>query len=507
MNVSSCIVFYYLKQYFAIEYMSCDNDNLAHTPIFYNNFFEMDKHIVLVEAKDLTECLSRVKKCIVICVNKFDKDVEVDSNDLIILKDPLAKTMAFDILNYILERFNKWEYNMNKILHGSRSFLDLVNEISRLLEIPVSLIDVDYRYIAYSDNSTDYMDLVDEQNQIPIDVVNHLNSAKDYKRLELRREAFFYQDGEKCIYKNIFYRDEYVGRLTGIVSKEKDKDSRSFYEEIFNCAAHYIEILYAQSGRFENTSLKYREIHEHLEQIANGVFVHVNYLDKLLNEYGCKKGDRFSIMMIKPKNTNCSFYSPSYLCNQIENTFLGCFCVWSEERFIVLSDHDYYLRHYGRELGEAIVSFIKLSQLLCGESRKFYNTSSRSTVYVAKVQAEYALEQRKEVSKECYFDFEDYALSYIIENGIGTISESQICHSALLILKKHDEEHGTKYIKTLHTFFDQRFNASLTAKKLYIHRSSFLGRMERIKELTQIDLQNTDELLYLSLSFRAFFSS
>ena len=152
MNVSSFMIFYYLKQYFSVELISCNNNNVAHTPIFYNNFFEMDKHIVLVEAKDLTECLARVKKSIVICVDRFDESIDARSNDLIILKDPLAPNMTFDILNYILERFNKWESNMNEILHGSRSFLDLVNEVSKMLEVPVSLIDVDFRYIAYSDN-------------------------------------------------------------------------------------------------------------------------------------------------------------------------------------------------------------------------------------------------------------------------------------------------------------------------------------------------------------------
>ena len=505
MTISSVMIFYYLKQYFSVEFVSYQNNNLAHTPIFYNNFFNMDEHIVLVDSKNLVECLARVRKSIIICIDKFGKGIGSQYNDLIILNDPLAKTMTFDILHYVLEKFNKWESCMNEILHSSRSFLDIVNETSEMLGIPVSLIDENFRYIAYSDNSTDYMNLVDAGNRLPIDVVNQLTSSKNYKKLELRKEAFFYKDGKKCIYKNIFYRDKYVGRLTGIVTRGYDTVSLFYYQEIFNRTAHYIEILYEQSGSFENVSLKYREIHEHLKQIANGVFVHVNYLDKLLGEYGCVKGDCFSIMTIVSQNTNQSFYSPSYLCNQIENTFLGCFCVWSDEKFIVLSDYSYYSRHYGKMLEKDLLPFLQRSNLVCGESRKFYNIGSRSTIYVAKVQAEYALEQRKEEINKYYFDFEEYALSYIIQNGIGSIAANQICHPALLILKNHDEQHETSYIKTLQVFFEQKFNASLSAKKLYIHRSSFLGRMERIKELTQIDLQDPDELLYLGLSFKAFF--
>lgn len=500
------MIFYYLKQYFSVEFLSYQNNNFAHTPIFYNNFFNMDEHIVLVDSKNLIECLARVKKSIVICIDKFGKGIGSKYNDLIILSDPLAKTMTFDILNYILEKFNKWESHMNEILHSSRSFLDIVNETSIMIGLPISLIDVNFRYIAYSDNSTDYMDLVDAGNQLPIDVVNQLTSSKNYKKLELRKEAFFYKDGKECIYKNIFYRDEYVGRLTGIVAKGYDTVSLFYYQEIFDQTSHYIEILYEQSGSFENISLKYREIHEHLKQIANGVFMHVNYLDKLLEEYGCVKRDRFSIMTIVSRNINQSFYSPSYLCNQIENKFPGCFCVWSDEKFIVLCDYDYYLRHCGKKLEKDLLPFLQLSNLVCGESRKFDNIGSRSTIYIAKVQAEYALERRKEEVEKYYFDFENYALSYIISHGIGSISARQICHPALLTLKDHDDRQGTEYIHTLKIFFEERFNASLSAKKLYIHRSSFLGRMERIKELTQIDLQDPDELLYLGISFRAFFS-
>ena len=45
-------------------------------------------------------------------------------------------------------------------------------------------------------------------------------------------------------------------------------------------------------------------------------------------------------------------------------------------------------------------------------------------------------------------------------------------------------------------------NTVQTAKALFIHRSTFLYRLERIKALLETDLEDPEELFYLNLSFR-----
>ena len=40
------------------------------------------------------------------------------------------------------------------------------------------------------------------------------------------------------------------------------------------------------------------------------------------------------------------------------------------------------------------------------------------------------------------------------------------------------------------------------AEELFIHRSTFLYRLEKIKEILQSDLDDPDEIFYLNFSFR-----
>ena len=61
---------------------------------------------------------------------------------------------------------------------------------------------------------------------------------------------------------------------------------------------------------------------------------------------------------------------------------------------------------------------------------------------------------------------------------------------------------SSSYYKTLLTYARLQYNAVASAKALYIHRSSFINRMERIRELIHLNLEDPEERLYLLLSFR-----
>ena len=77
-----------------------------------------------------------------------------------------------------------------------------------------------------------------------------------------------------------------------------------------------------------------------------------------------------------------------------------------------------------------------------------------------------------------------------------------ICHEKLLTLREIDETQNTEYMKTLRVYLDNHLNAVQASKELYIHRSTFLYRLEKIKSILESDLDDTEELLYLELSFR-----
>jgi purine catabolism regulator len=73
----------------------------------------------------------------------------------------------------------------------------------------------------------------------------------------------------------------------------------------------------------------------------------------------------------------------------------------------------------------------------------------------------------------------------------------------VLPLADYDLKRGSDLVKTLTVYFDTGTNASETADRLFLHRNSLLYRLERIQELTGLDLKEPEARLALQLGLLA----
>ena len=139
-------------------------------------------------------------------------------------------------------------------------------------------------------------------------------------------------------------------------------------------------------------------------------------------------------------------------------------------------------------------------------SRMFSDISHLENVTAAVNQAQFvmntAMSHPDKMEEKPYRFFDDYALEYLLQHGNADFRTDQICHPAVLKLMEYDLIHETSYAKTLYTYIKEKYNAAATAKALYIHRSSLISRMDRIRELVDLDLDDLDNRLYISLSFK-----
>ena len=99
-------------------------------------------------------------------------------------------------------------------------------------------------------------------------------------------------------------------------------------------------------------------------------------------------------------------------------------------------------------------------------------------------------------------DFNDVVFDYILEQATRRLPGYMLSHEKLLHLKEMDDFQNTDYMHTLKLYLDNHLNAVKTAKDLYIHRSTFLYRLDKIKSILDTNLEDPEEILYLMLSFR-----
>jgi sugar diacid utilization regulator len=152
------------------------------------------------------------------------------------------------------------------------------------------------------------------------------------------------------------------------------------------------------------------------------------------------------------------------------------------------------------EAASKLIYFIRDSYLKAGYSRTMQGHMNLRRQYV---QARMALDVGSRKKPYLWIHhFNQVALTYIMEQATRRLPGSMLCHEGLLKLKEMDEKNHTEYIPTLQAYLEQHLGATQAAKQLFIHRSTFLYRLDRIREIMQSDLDDPDELFYLELSLR-----
>ena len=187
------------------------------------------------------------------------------------------------------------------------------------------------------------------------------------------------------------------------------------------------------------------------------------------------------------------------ICSYIENILSGCCAFQFKDDIVVFVDLTLSSMTQG-DIANRLSYFVRDSLLKAGYSRVLLGHFNFRRQYD---QACIALEVGSRRNPSFWIHrFNDVAFAYILEQITRKLPAYMVSHERLLQLKYADEENGTEYLRTLRLYLDNHLNAVQTARELFIHRSTFLYRLERIKAILATDLSDPDEILYLMLSFR-----
>lgn len=104
--------------------------------------------------------------------------------------------------------------------------------------------------------------------------------------------------------------------------------------------------------------------------------------------------------------------------------------------------------------------------------------------------------------KKQHWHFEEHALDIIVHH---LAQYKEFVHPAIEQLKNFDSLHNTDYLKTIECYIECTMDTLKTAQMMHIHRNSLYYRLEKIKEITQLDLSDSKVIfhLYLSLAILA----
>lgn len=503
MKLNCFFIHYQLSKIIDVERIAwSQKETSVKRPIFFERSKFISEHLVIIKPEMLTQIPAGVHDVIFVCNGIPENIPENFSFDMFCIKKNVVPEQLFNVLQSIFDVFDEWDERLKEINTEDMGYLEVVESCKMVTPSPISIIDTDFSYVAYSKETSKKYGLVDEfvddYNYLPLSVVNEIISHPEYSSELKIKESFFIARDTSIVAKNVFNNDEYVGRISTI--QEKDHLINLYNAAIFEHINIYIEKMYARYKGFHHNNPRMDNLHSMLTETLNGQKFSIETWDKTLEKINWKSKDNYILVQLSPGHTYRRELYVRYLCPQIEKMWKGSSAFSFENKIILLINTDFFKANSKESFKQSLSYFLRESLTLAGISREFKNIEN---IDIAYNQTEIALKFGKEKDPMFWaFYFDDYALDYLVENGIGNNKAEHVCHKGLLTLWEHDLHTGTELYKTLYTLFRTNFNATEAAESLKIHRSTFLNRMERINTLTKINLDDWNTKLYLMISFQ-----
>ena len=408
----------------------------------------------------------------------------------------LSETAVIDSVQRIYDACDEWENQLREEVMRGRSLQRILKLSADFIGNPLLVMSLDFNLLGESG-----IEVMPEKSRlfhkdgIDMEYMNALMQSSEYQKMQDSRETVLfpaYISGVRSLNRNLFPEGKNVCR---VVMHEWNRKFTEGDKCLLDTLADYLEIFLTYSESLGG------------EDPLAGIFKKIlsdrtaDYMEmsKKLSAYGWSSQHTYLCLILQLTYLNQKNLSTNAICYYIKQQFPQSVSFLFEGEIVTFFNMT-LLEKDAEDIGSVLTYFIRDSYLKAGYSR-----CVKGHMYFRRqfIQARTALDVGSRNKPYVWIHhFDQIALTYIMEQVTRRLPASMICHENLLKLKEADEENQSEYMKTLRTYLDENLNATRTAEALFIHRSTLLYRLDKIKEILQYELDDPDENFYLSFSFR-----
>lgn len=397
----------------------------------------------------------------------------------------------------IFDTADGWERKIHDLMLEHVGMERLLQVTSEFLQNPLTVIGLDFTFVAEAGSK--YLPprarLYTDEG-LNVEYVNALLQNETYREMADTHETVMfpaYISGCRSMNRNLFVDEKATHRL---ILTECRVEITQGVICVLDILSEKLEFLLA---REEEETDPDRDIEQIFVRVLSDRTADYMQISRELSELGWGGNHEYMCLILQITYLNQQNLSTKAISRYIKKKLGDSVSFLYQDEIVVFFD----LTRLGmnqEEVAGKLVYFIRDTYLKAGYSRVMTGHMNLRRQYV---QAKTALDvgSRKKPYLWIHY-FSQVAMTYILEQATKRLPGTMICHEGLLELKKHDEENQTQYMETLRVYLEQHLSATQAARELFIHRSTFLYRLDRIREILQSDLDDPEEIFYLELSFR-----
>lgn len=398
------------------------------------------------------------------------------------------------------ERFCRWRETCRELALIEHDLTGLLEVGAQCLNTEMIIIDREYRYdggaLPYHSTGGDFFSSTEDMDA---DDVENLYAADPKFDDTFQTDGLVYYPhspvpGAKVYYYNLRYDRLYLGRLLYSIPDSVNTPALRRLAEQFGAL---VEKCYEFHYLRKNKGMPRYSVYDIWKLLLENKPVDQEEADRKLAAMGWEPGQRYRIVYLLSNGYFRSEETMKFYAVQLEQTFSACIAARMEDGIYMLHNLD---REDDPDFRQHLADFLRENLFVSGisnEFRDFYD----SFRYGCQAKDALLLGVRKNPSLWRH-EFRDYQADYVLQQCLSRYSARDLCPEGLDILLRHDEQNPeVELAKTLETYYNCKFNAAEAAKQLYIHRTTFFYRLNKIQQLAAIDVDDPQQRLQILLYF------
>ena len=409
---------------------------------------------------------------------------------------------AMNLILSIFQKYHDFENRLNQIVTNGGTLVDLCRAGSAFFQNPVYIHDNLFSVIALSSQVEGMLKF--EYNEksgklyIPLWLINEFKYDENYQKTLEHDDAGIWDNEQypytmRSLYVNLRGDRTYYGRLLiNELGTHLQPGQFRAAEYLGQYAVRLIERDEADANH------RYWGLEDSFIGLMKGESVDDRDLQTTLNILGWSPLGKYLCMKLCNQDESLPVRSDKALTSALSLKMNGSFSFRCDGRLCIVLDQT--------QPGTDPASVRQILAPMVRDSCMYVGISGTvegiRALKLGFKQADIALDHiLREDNSQWILPFEECALAYIRASALRELPTELLIDNALPILRRHDAQSGTEYYKTLRQYLLLERNIPQTAEALIIHRTTLTYRLQKIRQLVKLDLEDPDKRLYLLLSF------
>ncbi len=500
MRLSTSLIVYHLKKQYAdirvSDWVSCDP--LLKYPVYYDGKVSSPGGLIyLVDGTRHALPGHHLLKNMMIFVGDSSGPSEQARPNCCFLPGGTDLNRLFAFLHEIFDLYEQWNQRLMDSRLENAPVQNLVDLTDAVIPNPMMVIGMDFTIIASKKLSYGKLkNSVLGSNELTQPLVNALKQDINYEEAYNRTGYFYYPGNQVATPKlcvNICKSKKTIYRLMISEGGVPLDDTFGFLlEYLAKMISHALSTNALPSN---DSSYALHKVFFHLLTTPGADYVEIS---QQLSASGWLSSHHYQCVLINVGLSDIKNLTMRSICSYVEDTIPSSCAIEHQGNAVVFINLT--LCHFSQDsVAQKLARFIRESLLTAGYSRKMLG---HFNFYRQYVQACTALQMgRLQAPSRWIHQFNQIALYYVYDQATKKLPAYMICHEKLLELKYADESGHTQLYRTTRCFLEHHQSITRTSEALFIHRSTLLYRLEKIKAILKTDFSDPEELLYLLLSF------